>query len=255
MTRSRMCCIVTAIMVLATGAAFAEDSSTVSASPEVEALQIRIAEKTKNFRDLTATGVVKEKNKKAMSKIEPGLQQLYESKSANILLKHPDKLKIEGKLGMVKAEYIINGTIKTTRAPQISFRDRKDFKEDPSKLQDALDIGLVTTSLWKWRKLEIQSDPDAEKAGEIKLRYYYPKGDMIYLIWLDAENLWLKRYEKRDCNGKLRVKVVYSMPLETKDVTWLPTRVEMFSPDGDRAGMMEYTNIKVNAGIDDKAFE
>jgi outer membrane lipoprotein-sorting protein len=259
MIRSKEVAIILAVLCLcglAASAALADEPAPAPCAPTtVEELQARITEATKNFADFSATGVVREKNKKAMSKIEPGLQQLYESKSANIFLKAPDKLKIEGKLGMVRAEYIISGTTKLTRAPQISFRDPKDYKDDPPKLQDALDIGLITSSLWKWRKLEIQPDPDADKAGEIKLRYYYPKGDMIYLIWLDAKDLWLKRFEKREANGNLRVKVVYSMPMEIKDVIWAPTRVEMFAPDGERAGMMEYTNIRVNAGVDDKLFE
>ncbi len=262
MTKNRINQIILTILclgVFTVGAARAEETAPPEAPAckaiTVEQLQARITEATKNFKDFTTTAVVKDKNKKAMNKIEPGLQQLYESKSANISYKAPDKLKIEGKLGMVRAEYIVNGVIKTTRAPQISFRERKDYKDDPSKLQDALDVGLITPQLWKYRRLEIQTDPEAEKAGEIKVRYYFPKGDMNYTIWLDAKNLWLKRYEKREADGKFRVKVVYSMPMEIKDVIWLPTRVEMFDPDGNRAGMMEYTNIKANTGIDDKVFE
>ncbi len=258
MTRNRTIGIILAIgcmCVFAVGVSYAEDQAPACEPITVEQLQARITEATRNFKDIKMTGVVRDKNKKAMSKIEPGLQQAYESKSANISFKAPDKLKIEGKLGMVRAEYIISGTIKTTRAPQISFRERKDYKDDPSKLQDALDIGMITTGLWRYRRLEIQADPDADKAGEIRVRYYFPKGDMNYTIWLDAKNLWLKRYEKREANGKLRVKVVYSIPMEIKDVIWVPTRVEMFASDGDRAGMMEYTDIKVNAGIDDKVFE
>ncbi len=218
-------------------------------------LRLRIQQVSSELKDISFLGTVTYKNKKAMEKIESNYARLYDFQSARVYYKEPDKLRIEGKLGMVKFEYICNGSLKIVRAPAIRFTNRKDYSNDPAKLQDALDIGLVTTSLWRHRRIEVLDDPEASSNGEIKVRLRWPKGEVAHIIWLDAKDLWLKRFEKRAADGTLIFRVNYSNPRKVGNVIWIPTTIDVYTSDGEKAGSTEYSDIKVNTGLADSLFE
>jgi outer membrane lipoprotein-sorting protein len=215
----------------------------------------RVTEATKGFRDLVFTATVSYKNKKALAKIDPAYAQLYDFSSAQISYKHPDKLRMDGKLGMVRFEYIVNGGLKLFRAPSVRISKKEDYSDDPAKTQDALDIGLVTPSLWKVRRIEIIDDAEAAAAGEVKLRLHWPKGNMALFAWVDATDMFLKRFEKRDAENRLQVRVVYSEPRRFAGVIWLPTKVDICGPDGEKAGTSEVSDVKVNTSLPDSLFE
>jgi outer membrane lipoprotein-sorting protein len=217
-------------------------------------LKAKITEATKDLKDISMVGAVTFKNKKALAKIDGNYSRLYDFNCATVTYKEPDKMRMDGKLGMVRFEYIINGATKIIRAPSIRINKKEEYPSDPAKLQDALDMGLITSSMWRSRKIEIVDDPDATAAGDVKVRLRWPKGDMILYAYIDAKDFWLKRFEKRDSQGKLLFKVVYSEPTKAGGVIWVPTKVEVFSADGDKAGTSQYSDIKVNAGVSDSLF-
>lgn len=225
-----------------------------SAMTESE-LKAQVVEATKDFKDVSMLGTVVYKNKAALTKVDTAYAQLYEFKTANVKLKMPDKLRIDGKLGMVKIEYIINQGIKIVRSPTLKINKKKDYSSDPAKLQNALDIGLLTPSLWNGRVVEVIEDSEANTNGEIKLRLKWMKGDMVYIAWIDAKDLWLKRFEKQDNAGIMQVRMVYSNPQKIGGVIWMPMHVEMFAADGEKAGATEFSDVKVNADLADSLFE
>jgi len=79
-------------------------------------LKARVESATKDFRDITMTVNVKEKNKAALTKVDPDYARLYEFQTATLSVKAPDKIRIDSKLGMVKFEYIVAGGKKIFRA-------------------------------------------------------------------------------------------------------------------------------------------
>ncbi|MCE5314279.1 MAG: hypothetical protein ABFD49_04230 [Armatimonadota bacterium] len=218
-------------------------------------LKARVETATKELVDISLVGSVVQSNKDVISKIEPNYARLYEFKSAKVSLKLPDKLRMEGKLGMVKFEYIVNGGTKIFRASPVRINKKEDYSHDPAKLQSPLDIGLVTPTLWEKRSVEVVDDAEAKKNGEIKLRLRWPKGDMVHYIWIDEQNLWLKRLEKRDGDGNLKVRMVYSNPKNICGMVWLPTRSELYASEGDLAGAIEMSDIKYNSGLPDSLFQ
>ena len=220
-----------------------------------EELKARVTESTKGFEDLTMVGTAVYKDKKALAKVEPTYARLYDFNTANILFKPPDKMRMESKLGMVRVEYIINGSKKILRAPMLKVNKVEDFTGDPAKLHDAFDLGLITPGLWRNRRVEVLDAPEAQAKGEIKLRLRWAKGDMILLAWIDAENLWLKRFEKRDPENKLQVRMVYSDAKRVGDIIWVPAKAEMFTSDGEKAGTTQFTDMKVNTQLADSLFE
>ena len=107
-------------------------------------LKARIEAATKDLKDLGMTANVVEVDRRAMEKLDANYARMLELKSAKITLKLPDKVRVDGKLGMVRFEYIINGTIKisarrrsgssrrmTTPAIPPSSRDRLIWASSP----------------------------------------------------------------------------------------------------------------------------
>lgn len=232
-------------------------SSAIHATPllTLEQFRAKVTEATKNFKDLSMTGTVTYKNKEALTKIEANYAQLYEFKTAYISLKHPDKVRIEGKLGMVKFEYIVNGTNKLFRAPMVKISKKDNYADEPAKLQSALDVGIVTPTLWQYRTIEIIDDEHAQQNGEIKLRMRWAKGDMVYYAWIDAKDLYLKKFEKCKADGTVELRTVYSDAKKVSDAIWIPHKVEVYASDGTKAGTSEFSDVKVNSGLADSLFE
>lgn len=237
--------VVTMLAVASAGAALMTE----------EQLRARVEAATKGFCDLTMVGNVLYKDKKALEKVDSAYARLYDFSSASVSLKTPDKIRMEGKLGMVKFEYVINGTTKIFRAPKVGINKRDDYSDDPAKLQEALDVGIVTPSIWRFRRVQVVDDPEADANHEVKLLLRWNKGDMRYYIWLDADNLWLKKFEKRDSADNLQTRIVYSNPKKAGDLIWMPTKVEMYASDGSKAGVSEFCDIKVNIGLQDSLFQ
>lgn len=231
-------------------------ASAVGAASISEAeLKSRVEAAVKDLEDLTMTGTVVYKDSKTLARMEESFARLYEFKSAAVMFKSPDKLRLEGRLGMVKFEYIINGGLKIFRAPAVKMNRVKDYSQEPAKLQEPLDIGLITPLLWRGRQVEILQDPESEANGEIRLRLRWMKGSTQYLAWIDADRLWLKRFEKRNGDGELVAAVVYSNPIHAGGVVWMPTRVDLYAGDGQKAAASEFSDIKVNSGLDDSLFK
>lgn len=242
-----------AIIALISAGLSADDSANKLISSDE--LKARIASQTKDFKDIVMTVTITGKNKDALEKIEPSYTRLYDFKSAVLSFKGPDKMRTEGKLGMVRFEYIINGVTKIVRSPTIRLNQVTKYPNEPAKLQDAFDLGLICSAIYKSRRIEVVEDAQAQINNEIKIRLFYPNGDMKYFAWLDKTNLWLKRFEKRTSKDVLKVRYEFYDAKNIDNVIWLPTKTEMFAPTGEKAGVSETSNIKINVGLDDKIFE
>lgn len=216
-------------------------------------LKARVESATKGFSDISMTVTVDLKDKNALMKMEPSYARLYECKTANVYIKMPDKVKTEGKLGMVKFEYIINGTTKIFRAKNLRVNQKEDCAKKPAKLQGAFDFGLLTTSLWSSRIVKIIPDAQAEANGEIKLKLNWIVGSTGHIIWIDAKDLYLKKVQKVDGQDKVESTVVYSNPTRV-DSIMVPTKAELFSPEGVSVGISTLSNIKVNTNLSDSIF-
>ncbi|MEN6356210.1 MAG: outer membrane lipoprotein-sorting protein [Armatimonadota bacterium] len=220
-----------------------------------DALKARIEESTKKLTDISFVVTVVEKNKDALSKMDSNYTTVYEFKNASISMRLPDKMRIEGKLGMVKFEYIINGFVKVFRASAVRINKRSDYSHNPAKLQDALDMGLVTSSIWRGRTVSVVDDPPAANSGQIKLKLQWPNSEPYSFIWLDAKNLFITRLEKYDGDGKLVMSINYTNHQNIGGIIWMPTRMEMRNPSGELVGAIEMSNIKYNTGLPDSLFE
>lgn len=229
--------------------------SVSSAAMTVEELKAQIVRVSGKLKDLSFSVTVIEKNQAALEKMEPEYAALYELKSVRVYLKHPGMVRTEGKLGMVKFEYIINGWRKIVRAPMLKIRKESDYSGKPGKLTTPFDFGLVTPSLWDNRTVSIEDDPEASAAGEIRIRLRWAGSGTSIVAWLDAKSLCLKRVERRDDEDHAKFRILYLNHRLHDGVVWVPARAEMYAPDGARVGVSELGDVKVNTGLSDSLFK
>ena len=67
-------------------------------------LEARITDAAKGLKDITMVGRVLDTNKKALETMDANYAELYGIKLTNVSLKMPDKLRMEGRLGVVKID-------------------------------------------------------------------------------------------------------------------------------------------------------
>lgn len=218
-------------------------------------LKARVEAASANLEDFSATGNVVYKDAKVLASVNESFARIYEFKSVSLMFKSPDKLRFEGKLGMVKFDYIINGGLKIVRAPAVKMNRTKDYSHQPSKLQEPLDLGIITPLMWRGRTVEILEDPESESRGELKIRLKWTQGTTQYTAWIDAQDLWLKRIERLNGDGVVTEAVVYSNPVHMGDVVWMPTRAELHTADGRLAAAIEFVDIQVNKDLEDSLFK
>lgn len=221
----------------------------------MDELKARVNRVSGKLKDISFSVTVIEKNQAALERMEPEYAALYELKSVRVYMKQPGMVRTEGKLGMVKFEYIINGWRKIVRAPMLKIRKESDYTGKPGKLTTPFDFGLVTPSLWDNRTVSVEEDAEASAAGEIRVRLRWAGSGTSIVAWLDSTNLCLKRVERRDSDDAARFRIIYMNHKLHDGVVWVPSRAEMFSPAGERVGVSELGDVKVNTGLPDSLFK
>lgn len=228
--------------------------SFVSMSQGVDLRSI-IAQATRGFRDITLTCRVTYANQAELRKIGKDFGKSYEFKTTTVYFKAPDKMKIEGKLGMVGAKIVMNGNRKATVIPALRISKKEDVSDEPHKRQTDLDLGIVTDSLWRdYRVLSVSSEKVVSKQIYRVVFVRENAREKRHVAWIDGEYLKLLKLEKYESDGGLKARYLYSNHTLVGGVVWVPRRVDVYSPDGKLAGTSVYENISVNTNIPDSEF-
>lgn len=206
---------------------------------------------TKGFKDVSMTCRVIRANHDELQRIGKDFEKSYEIKTSRIEYKAPDKMKMEGKLGLVTVTMIINGDQKAFIVPSIHYTKRENIKGKPHQRQTELDLGVLTASLWR-DYIVSSSVRDGSFYKIVYARSNSPHKKMI--LWADCKSLCLTRVDKLDDDGKLKSKYIYSGHKKLGGI-WVPTKIDIFSSQGKLAAETGYDSIKVNSGIADSTFK
>ena len=211
-----------------------------------------IREAVKSFDDLSATAVVTYQNKDELRKIDKGFAQTYEFKEASLWFKYPDKLKMSGKVGLVRVEYIMNGDVQIIRVPALHVSKRETF-EKHEKRQTPLDVGVLSDAIWRDYDVSYEGEKqiDGNKTYVLFLEHKPTHGTQR--LWIEVGTFKLLRREKYKY-GKIEKRFDYQ-DSKRIDGVWVPGKLEAYSPAGKLAGVTEYRNIKVNTRIPDSQFD
>jgi len=214
-------------------------------------LRTRVKQATGDFKDITLTCKVVQANQKELKKIGKDFGKSYDFKSTLVRFKSPDKMKMEGKLGLVKVEIVINGDRKLTSIPPIYYRKKEDIGGQPHKRQTDLDIGMITESLWRdYIVLSNDTEDSVHKITFIRNNSREKK----LVAWVDDKTLRLLKVEKYESDGRLISRYLYSGHSLVNGVAWVPSRIQVYNGEGKLAGVTAYENIRINTSIPDSVF-
>ena len=220
------------------------------------ALDIReeIREASKGFRDLSATVVATYANMAELRKIGKDFARSYEFKEAKVFFKNPDKLRMTGKVGLVRVDYIVNGDMRIIRVPTLHVSKKDSFADDPQKRQTPLDVGVLSDAIWKEYDIEFEGEKVVDGVKQYVLFLKRKGSPRTQRLWIESDTMRMLQREKYDNEGRLKSRLVYVASRKLDNV-WVPGKIEAYSPSGKLAGVTEYRNVKVNTNIPDSEFK
>lgn len=211
----------------------------------------RVKSAESGVRDFRADMVIIEANKKNVSGMGEGYSDILKLQKAIIQYKKPDKIRYDGFARGIKAAYIQNGYEKLILAAMI--RKKENVRNSPGKRQDTLDLGFLSSQLWKDNNVTVVS---ANKKS-MKLKFDPKSGgnDKRHdMVWIDPATLRVQKREKYRGSGELRVKMVYSEYETLAGKLPIATKCSMYDGDGNELGGVKYKNVKSNVGLSDAIF-
>ena len=224
------------------------------AAPVRADVRAEIREATGGFRDITLTGKVTYANVKELKKIGKDFPKSYEIKDTLIRFKSPDKMRVEGKLGMLRVIMIINSDKKAFFVPSLKYSDKEDITGKPHKKQGELDIGIITESLWAEYVVAGADQDDSSGSSVHRIRFTRtnsPNENM--LVWLDGRDFRLLKLEKYDRGNVLRSRTIY-LNHQRHEGIWVPAKINLYNSDGKLAATSVYRGVRVNKGLADSLF-
>ena len=228
--------------------ATAEEAAAVSLSE----VRSRIQQATAGFRDLRMDVEIAFADQKELAVIGKDYGRAYEFKRSQLVFKDPDRFKMTARAGLVNVTYIVTGDMKRVKAGLIKKTD--DIGDEPHKKQNALDVGIVTDSLWQFFNVEGVRTENLNGVPCYVLTLSLANSPQKkQYIWVDTKDLKLLRREKREADGSLRVRYVYSGHRKVNGI-WVPGEQRVFNGNGRLGGTSVYSNIRINSGVSDSEF-
>jgi outer membrane lipoprotein-sorting protein len=204
------------------------------------------------LKDFRADMVITEANKKNVSGMGEGYADILKLQKAIIQYKKPDKIRYDGFAQGIQLAYVQNGYTKLIFGAMI--RHKENVKDAPGKRQDTLDLGFLSSQLWKDNNVSIV--PGGGN-GEVKLKLDPKLGgnDKRHdLVWVDPKTLRVLKREKYRGSGELRIRFTYGDFEMLAGKLPIATMSTMYDPDGHELGSVKYKNLKSNVGLSDGLF-
>lgn len=193
-----------------------------------------------------------------LSKINKDFTQSYRFKSSQVWLKEPFKLKMISEVDDSQIMYIVNGGKRMYKIPRSGLSQTTDVSKAPGRRQTSFDFGILTPSLFNnfFQATFVRSD---RATGDVvfDLTYVPALADSSrQRIWIDPATKQLTKrewYAQRRNQGRLMATFFYENPKKFGEIT-MATQVIVNNADNKRAGVVNYTGIKVNTGLADSLF-
>lgn len=241
-----------AVLMLALSLLIKQATAEEAGAVSLAEVRSRIQQATAGFRDLRMDVEIAFADQKELAVIGKDYGRAYEFKRSQLVFKDPDKFKMTARAGLVNVTYIVTGDMKRVKAGLIKKTD--DIGDEPHKKQNALDVGIVTGSLWQFFNVEgVRTESLNGVPCYVLTLSLANSPQKKQYIWVDAKDLKLLRREKREADGSLRVRYVYSGHRRVNGI-WVPGEQRVFNGHGRLGGTSVYSNIRINSGVSDSEF-
>jgi len=241
-----------AVLMLALSLLIKQATAEEAGAVSLAEVRSRIQQATAGFRDLRMDVEIAFADQKELAVIGKDYGRAYEFKRSQLVFKDPDKFKMTARAGLVNVTYIVTGDMKRVKAGLIKKTD--DIGDEPHKKQNALDVGIVTGSLWQFFNVEgVRTESLNGVPCYVLTLSLANSPQKKQYIWVDTKDLKLLRREKREADGSLRVRYVYSGHRRVNGI-WVPGEQRVFNGHGRLGGTSVYSNIRINSGVSDSEF-
>ncbi len=215
-----------------------------------------VAHATRGFRDITVSCKVSYTNTAELKKIGKDFPKSFEFKNTTARYKVPHKMRVEGKLGLIKVALIMNGDYKSIQIPSLRIKKKQNIKDKPHERQTDFDLGLITESFWQDYVIQDTAKEKGPEGTAYKVTFIRENGpDRKHICWIDGDTYKLLKLEKYGSDGSLECKYVFSKHTSAGGVIWVPGRVDVYNPEGKLGATTLYDNIKANSDLPDSLFK
>lgn len=208
------------------------------------------------FKDVTFDWVKTSAKQSELQKINSDFAQSYRVKDVNVQMKEPFMIRLESKINDTDMLMIMNGATRKVSIPRARINTKEDLSKAPGKRQTTLDFGILSSSLFNGLFTATYIRKDRATGHEVfDLKYNAKFEDSSrHRVWIDPDQKFVaKREWYSQDGGKLMASFTYDQPKKVNGI-WVPTRQTVRTSENTLAGISEYRNIKVNAGLSNSLF-
>jgi outer membrane lipoprotein-sorting protein len=214
-----------------------------------------IRESHARVRDLVAQVSRKEVREDELKRMKRNAATALEFSRIKVYFMAPDRLRLEGKYGLVPVTMIENGDVKLYKFG-LGVNRRRNVAGESGKKQGGLEFGLLAGEVWDDYNITVVDREPWDNRPAIVLDLMAkgdPKGSH-HRIWVDAENYRLLRRDRLAGDGKLKHRHLFRQPYRSPAGTWLSKRIEIYNQYNKFVGALELTDIEVNQGLAESLF-
>lgn len=210
------------------------------------------AHASQRVRDLSATLTVEKADGVALERISRDFAIAHRLRDVRLSYRDPDKLRMESPVGVL----LYNGYTRFFRVPRLSLQRREPSIPPAQRRRWAFDLGLLTPTDVEAAQVRFLRNEALEGAETyvFEVAWSAEEGSR-HRVWVDPRTNLIARREWMAADGAIRATFRYQALREVEPGIWLPTRIEIRSPDGALAGVLSYTDLRVNQGLPDSLFE
>jgi outer membrane lipoprotein-sorting protein len=214
-----------------------------------------IREAHARVRDLVVQVERREVREGELQRMKRNATTALEFSKVKVYFMAPDRLRLEGKYGLVPVTMIENGNIKLYRFG-LGMKRRRDFTGQPGKKQGGLEFGLLAGEVWRDYLVTVVGQEELEQrpALVLSLKARADRSGSYYKVWLDAESFRVLRRDRLTGEGALKHRYLFRQPFQAAAGTWLSRRIEIFNQDGKFVGALALTGFQINQGLAESLF-
>jgi outer membrane lipoprotein-sorting protein len=231
------------------GAVRAARSGEESILGEIRASHARVT-------DMVCVVERKEFREGELKRSDKNTSTVLEFSRLKVCFKAPDRLRFEGKRGLVPVTLIQNGPTQVIRL-SLGIKKTRDMSDEVRNKRSGLDFGLLAGQVWQDFNVVVAGNEAWENRHAVVLRLA-ARGDRpdssFQKVWIDTETLRVLCRERFKGSGQLKDRQVFRDPIRLPGGTWISRRIEVSNQAGRFLGALELSQFEVNQGLADSLF-
>jgi outer membrane lipoprotein-sorting protein len=206
------------------------------------------------LQDLSFTTRIVKADQDELKKVNRDFGMMYRFDTVKVQAKEPFKLRLDASVEDTTLLYLVNGTTQWIRAGRLHIDQKTDLADRPGRRQTIFDFGILTPSLFdSYLDAKFVRMDRATGDPVFDVTYQDKNDHSRSRVWVDPQRKIISKREWYNQQDRELATFYYLNPIQT-DGVWMPTRVEVKNVDDRVAGVTQYGNVHVNAGISDDRF-